>query len=103
MGCRTATTRTPNKDEDRAMDIQDKLTGFAMLGATWVMWVLVGLSVGGLAVALERAIYLIRTSDNVRRLKADVLSYLKDHDVAAAREPLAASRSFEAQIAAAGL
>ena len=85
------------------MNIQDKLNGFAMLGATWVMWVLVGLSVGGLAVALERAIYLIRTSDNVRRLKADVLAYLKGHDVPAARERLAASRSFEASIAAAGL
>ena len=50
-----------------AMDIQQRLTGFAMMGATWIMWVLVGLSVGGIAVALERAIYLIRTSENVRR------------------------------------
>ena len=41
------------------MDIQQKLTSFAMMGATWVMWLLIGLSVGGLAVALERAIYLI--------------------------------------------
>ena len=37
------------------MDIQAKLTGFAMLGATWVMWVLVGLSIGGVAIALDRA------------------------------------------------
>ena len=44
------------------MDIQQKLTGFAMMGATWIMWLLVALSVGGVAVALERAIYLIRTS-----------------------------------------
>ena len=57
------------------MNIQDKLTSFAMLGATWVMWVLVGLSIGGLAVALDRAIYLIRTSDNFRRLKLDPVSY----------------------------
>jgi biopolymer transport protein ExbB len=85
------------------VNIQDKLTGFAMLGATWVMWVLVGLSVGGLAVALERAIYLLRTSDNVRRLKTDLLGFLKGHDVAAARERLAQSPSFEASIAAAGL
>ena len=85
------------------MNIQDKLTGFAMLGATWVMWVLVGLSVGGLAVALERAIYLLRTSDNVRKLRADLLAYLKGDDLASARERLAASPSFEAGIAAAGL
>jgi biopolymer transport protein ExbB len=85
------------------VNIQDKLTGFAMLGATWVMWVLVGLSVGGLAVALERAIYLLRTSDNVRRLKTDLLALLKGRDVTSARERLALSPSFEAQIAAAGL
>jgi biopolymer transport protein ExbB len=85
------------------MDIQEKLTGFAMLGATWVMWVLVGLSIGGVAVALERAIYLIRTSDNYRRLKRDLLARLRVGDVDAARATLAASRSVEARIAAAGL
>jgi biopolymer transport protein ExbB len=85
------------------VNIQDKLTGFAMLGATWIMWVLVGLSIGGFAVALDRAIYLLRTSDDIRRLKADVLGFLKRRDVPAARARLAQSRSFEARIAAAGL
>ncbi|HSZ82248.1 MAG TPA: MotA/TolQ/ExbB proton channel family protein, partial [Polyangia bacterium] len=85
------------------MNIQDKLTGFAMLGATWVMWVLVGLSVGGLAVALERAVYLLRTSDDVRRVKADLLGLLARRDLPGARARLAASRSFEAGVAAAGL
>ena len=28
------------------MDIQQKLTGFAMMGATWIMWLLVALSIG---------------------------------------------------------
>src|SRR4051812_19814607 len=85
------------------MDIQAKLTGFAMMGATWVMWVLVGLSVGGLAVALERAIYLLRTSDNIKRLKNEILAYLRGGDIAAARERLARSRAVEAQVVAAGL
>ena len=85
------------------MDIQAKLTGFAMLGATWVMWVLVGLSIGGVAIALDRAIYLIRTSDNYRRLKRDLLAFLRVGDVDAARDRLAASKSVEAQVAAAGL
>jgi hypothetical protein len=58
------------------MDIQAKLTGFAMLGATSVTWVLVGLSVGGLAVALDRAVTLIRTSDSVRHLKKEILTFL---------------------------
>ena len=85
------------------MDIQAKLTSFAMLGATWVMWVLVGLSIGGVAIALDRAIYLIRTSDNYRRLKRDLLAFLRVGDVDAARDRLAASKSVEAQVAAAGL
>ena len=85
------------------MDIQAKLTGFAMLGATWVMWVLVGLSIGGVAIALDRAIYLIRTSDNYRRLKRELLAFLRVGDVESARERLAASKSVEAQVAAAGL
>jgi hypothetical protein len=44
------------------MDIQSKLIGFAMLSATWISWVLAGLAVGGLAMALDRAIYIIRSS-----------------------------------------
>ena len=85
------------------MDIQQRLTSFAMMGATWVMWLLIGLSVGGLAVALERAIYLIRTSDNIRRLKAEILRLLRAGDLDAARARLAQSRSVEAQVVAAGL
>jgi biopolymer transport protein ExbB len=85
------------------MDIQAKLTGFAMMGATWIMWLLIGLSVGGLAVALERAVYLLRTSENLRRLKQEVLAYLRGGDIAAARERLQLSPSPEAYVVAAGL
>lgn len=95
--------RSTKNEGEETMDIQAKLTGFAMMGATWVMWLLVGLSVGGLAVALDRAIYLIRTSDNVRRLKAEIVNALKRGQVNEARERLAQSRSFEARIVAAAL
>src|SRR5690348_380601 len=85
------------------MDIQAKLTAFAMLGATWVMWVLIGLSIGGLAVALDRAVYLLRTSDNVHKLKKEILAFLKRGQLDLARKRLARSRSFEAQIVASTL
>jgi biopolymer transport protein ExbB/TolQ len=85
------------------MDIQSKITSLAGMGATWIMWVLVGLSIGGLAIALERAIYLALRSDNLRKLKADVLAFLRRGDTTAARERLAKSKSFEAQVVAAGL
>jgi biopolymer transport protein ExbB len=85
------------------MDIQQKLTGFAMMGATWIMWLLVALSVGGVAVALERAIYLIRTSENVRRLKQQILALLRSGDLAEAKARLARSPSHVAGIISATL
>jgi biopolymer transport protein ExbB len=85
------------------MDIQQKLTAFAMMGATWIMWLLVALSVGGVAVALERAIYLIRTSENVRKLKQQILALIRSGDLDEARARLARSPSHVASIIAAGL
>jgi biopolymer transport protein ExbB len=85
------------------MDIQTKITSLAGMGATWIMWVLVGLSVGGLAIALERALYLALRRDNLRKLKSDVLALLRMGDTTAARARLAKSKSFEAQVVAAGL
>ena len=36
------------------IDIQARLTAFAMLGATWVMWLLILLSIIGVAIIFER-------------------------------------------------
>jgi len=59
------------------MDIQHKLTAFAMVAATWAAWILAGLAAGGAAVAIERAIHLIRaslrTSVGVRTVKTPIL------------------------------
>lgn len=85
------------------MDIQARMTDFAMLGATWVMWLLIGLSMVALAIAVERAIYLWRTSDNIQRLRDDLRGYLDRRDVEGARKRLARSKSFEARVIEAGL
>jgi biopolymer transport protein ExbB len=85
------------------MDIQQKLTGFAMMGATWIMWLLVALSVGGVAVALERALYLILTRENVRKLKQQILALLRRGDLDEVRARLSRSRSHVAGIIAATL
>lgn len=55
------------------MEIQHKLTAFAMVAATWAAWILAGLAAGGVAVALERAIYLLRTSVSARKLQSPIL------------------------------
>lgn len=86
-----------------AWDIQARLTGFAMLGAEWVMWLLVVLSVIVVAIVLERAYYLFASRDNVEALRVDVAKRLGGGDLDGARKRLGASRSFEARIALAGL
>jgi biopolymer transport protein ExbB len=85
------------------MDIQERLTAFAMLGAAWVMWLLIGLSVIVLAIALERLYFFMATRDDVDKLRSDLLESLKSNKIADALKRLRQSRSFEAMVAAAAL
>ena len=85
------------------MDIQHRLTAFALLGATWVMWLLIGLSVLGVAIMLERAYFFAVTRDNVEALRKDLLELLRRGDLGGARKRMQHSRSFEASLAIAGL
>jgi len=85
------------------MDLQARLTDFAMNGAEWVMWLLVALSIIGFAIAAERAIALVRTREQVGAMGVDMMRLLKRGDVAGAKARLARSPSYEAQVVAAGL
>jgi biopolymer transport protein ExbB/TolQ len=85
------------------MDIQQRLTAFALLGATWVMWLLVGVSVLSVAIMIERAFFFMVTRDNIDALRKDLLEHLRRGDLTAARKRMQTSRSVEASIALAGL
>jgi biopolymer transport protein ExbB len=85
------------------MNIQERLTAFAMLGAGWVMWLLIGLSVIGVAIGLERLYFFAATRDNIDQLRADLLESLKHGRIADGLKRLRQSRSFEAMVAAAAL
>lgn len=85
------------------MDIQERLTAFAMLGAGWVMWLLVALSVVSLAIMLERAYYLLASRDDIERLRNELQERLRGGDVKAARETLRTSKCMEARVAAVAL
>jgi biopolymer transport protein ExbB len=84
-------------------NIQETFKAFTMLGATWVMWLLLALSVVAVAVVLERFYYVLTTRDDVARLKAEVLKLLGAGDVRGAKKRLSESKSFEARIVGAGL
>lgn len=84
-------------------NIQERLTSFAMLGATWVMWLLVFLSIICLAIILERAYYFFQTKDDVAKLKEALQKALSAKDLGAAEKLLTASPSPEAEIVRAGV
>jgi biopolymer transport protein ExbB len=85
------------------MNIQERLTAFAMLGATWVMWLLVGLSVVSIAIILERLYFYASTRDDIEKLRGDLLDLLRQGRVTDAFKRMQQSRSFEAAIAQSAL
>lgn len=85
------------------MDIQERLTAFAMLGAGWVMWLLVVLSVVGLAIILERAYYFFSSRGDVRGLQDKLRKHLHEGELDKAKTLMNAERGAEARVVAAGL
>lgn len=85
------------------MSIEEKLRTLAEPGAGWVMWLLVGLSVVVVAIALERAIVLLLAKDDIKALRRNLVSALGRGDLAAARGLVVASRSIEARVLSAGI
>ncbi|HEX7478971.1 MAG TPA: MotA/TolQ/ExbB proton channel family protein [Polyangiales bacterium] len=72
-------------------------------GASWVLWLLFGLSIASIAIMLDRARVFWSQRDDIPRLVADLHQLLGQGDVAAARVRLAQSRSAEAAVVLAGL
>jgi biopolymer transport protein ExbB len=85
------------------IDIQERLTAFAMLGATWVMWLLVLLSIVCVAIVLERTWFMLSSRDDILRLRQDLVTLLRKGDLDGARRRLDGSKSFEARVVHAGL
>src|SRR5260370_36474755 len=73
------------------------------LKASWVMWILLGLSVVDLFIIGERADFLFRVRDDVGRLSDDLDKRLRDGKVREALEGLEKSPSAEAAVVVAGL
>jgi biopolymer transport protein ExbB len=85
------------------VDIRQLLNAFTQIGATWVLWLLVGLSIAGIAVVLERAVFLLLSRDDLGKLQRVLREALGRGEVGRARQTLEESPSFEARVAAAGL
>ncbi len=83
--------------------LEQGMMSFALLGAGWVLWLLVFLSVGCIAIALERTWFLLSDRAAAGELGQAVNAFLASGDTAALGAALAALGGFEARVLAAGL
>ena len=81
------------------MSIIDTFKGFALLGAEWVMWVLVALSVVSIAIMIERIMYFMGQRPNVASIIADLRKALAGGDVAAANKRLEGAKGVTVAVA----
>ena len=87
----------------RGFSLIELFKSFAMLGAEWVMWVLVALSVASVAFMLERAKFYRSLDDDLEALSKQLRELLRSGDRQGARDRLARSPSPAAIVALAGL
>jgi biopolymer transport protein ExbB len=73
------------------------------LKASWVMWILLALSVVDLVIIIERAAFLRSIRDDVPKLAAELDALLRGGRVRDALDRMKASRSAEAAVVVAGL
>lgn len=85
------------------MDIERTLNALTLMGARWILWLLLALSVAAVAVIVERAVFLLLSRDDLRDLHRRLRVLLERENLAEARRLLEGSRSFEARIALVGL
>jgi biopolymer transport protein ExbB len=80
--------------------LQHLMTNF---GATWVMWLMIGLSVASVTIMLERGWFYYSIRDDIPTLAQTLRDRLRDDDVGAALGLLEKSPSAEAAVVVAGL
>ncbi len=83
--------------------LEQGVLSFALLGAEWVLWVLVAMSVGCIALSFERLWYLSRDATDRSQLAAAIDAYFKGGATGALAEKLRQLRGYEARILSAGL
>jgi biopolymer transport protein ExbB len=79
------------------------MLSFALLGAGWVLWLLVGLSVLCVIVAVERAIYLALNITPSGPLQGAIGDFMKSGDRGDFRKKLDGLKGVEARVLSAGM
>ena len=84
------------------MSIQGQLTAFTMMGATWVLWTLVVLSVIVVAVVLDRLVFFLLTRDK-ESLRRQLTTLVAQRQTGKLARLLAGQRGHRARVLTAAL
>lgn len=85
------------------MNIIETFKGFSLLGAQWVMWLLIGLSLFSISIMIERLIYFFGQRVDIRPLSVELTKLLRDSNFKGARELFAKKKGVAAAVLRAGL
>lgn len=77
----------------------ERLTKLALLGSSWVLYVLLVLSVVSIATMVERWVFFARHAGDFERLRPDLVARLDEANVEGLERLLAADRSLQGRIA----
>lgn len=80
------------------MSLVDELTKVAMLGATWVLYLLIVLSLVSIAAIAERVVFFARNRRSGDALRAELARAIADDDEVAVDNALSRSRTVEATV-----
>ena len=85
------------------MRLAERLLGLTMVGADWVFWILIALSVVSVAVMVERALRMSGRSIDMETLGRQLFDRLSAGDLAGARLVLGSVRSPESKVVLSGI
>jgi biopolymer transport protein ExbB/TolQ len=80
------------------MDLTQKFLQFALIGAEWVLWLLVALSIISVYIMLERFLFFRQISGHDAGLRRNLLAAIDDGDLPRARKLAASSPGTGARI-----
>ena len=81
------------------MNIIESFKGFSLLGAEWVMWVLIFLSLISITIMIERLIFFIGQRTDVATLGKELGKRLREQDFKGAKEVADKTKGIAAEVA----
>ena len=85
------------------MNLTESFLKITLLGAEWVMWLLVGLSVISITIMIERMLFFLLRRVDVDMLSSELKQMMRSGEGNKLRQMLKTSRTAECQVLAAGM